>query len=127
MSADGTVPPGTRALVYYGEIGDVMLRALAGIGGRGTCAQVRRQLLAQGQRFSAGQVNGGIGGLQATRPPRVRLAGRDVGRGRPGIWEVTPAGAAWLAGERARRREWCGLGWPDDCRPPVPPAWAMSR
>jgi hypothetical protein len=47
------------------------------------------------------------------RPPLVVMTGRHpMGRGRPGIWEITPAGIAYLEGETVTVRQTCGLGWP---------------
>ena len=125
---DGTPRPASRAGgPYYGEIGGTILKALADLGGQGTSQEVWQHLIRQGQglEWSPGQVYGGLSGLAAARPPRVRLAGRRAaGRGRPGIWAVTAAGTAWLGGDRHER---CGLGWPETCRAAARPAWAARR
>lgn len=97
-------------------VADMCVAALGALGGRGEADAVHAWIAVKGPWGgdvpARRQVRTALGQLSAARPQlAVCRERRTAGRGRPGIWELTPAGE-----HRAAGREPCGLGWPPQGR-----------
>jgi len=93
-------------------IAEDCLQALAALETPSTAREIHRWLVRNVSYFMRiEQVRGALGGLVRRKPPLVELAGRiPAGRGRPGQWQLTGPGRAWLGLPGGRVP--CGLGWP---------------